>query len=151
MLAKAVLFLLLTPSDDEAARRTLDVAAAAIEAPEPDDDCDDPQTQQRMNFCAALDFGAADAALNAQWELTAAAMKARDIEIDREYDRQPGHHETLLEGQRAWLEYRDAQCRSEGFMMRGGSMQPMIENHCKAYMTELRIQQLRDMAAGAGL
>lgn len=148
MLAKAVLFLLLTPSDDEAARRTLDVAAAAIEAPEPDDDCDDPQTQQRMNFCAALDFGAADAALNAQWELTAAAMKARDTEIDREYDRQPGHYETLIEGQRAWLAYRDAECLSQSFMARGGSMQAMLELHCKAYLTELRTEQLRVLAAG---
>ncbi|HEU4650144.1 MAG TPA: lysozyme inhibitor LprI family protein, partial [Croceibacterium sp.] len=69
---------------------------------------------------------------------------------DRTGDSQPGHYETLLAAQRAWLAYRDAQCRSESFMARGGSMQPMLELQCKAYMTELRIQQLRLLIAGPG-
>ena len=148
VIAAATFLLLLVQPDDEAAQRALDVPTVAEEPPEPDDDCDDPQDQQRMNFCASLDFAAAAAALDAQWELTAAAMKAADAEADREYDRQPSHYETLVEGQRAWLAYRDAQCLAESFAMRGGSMQPLIEYSCKAYMTELRIQQLRDMAAG---
>lgn len=111
-------------------------------------DCEDPQVQQEMNWCAAQDFASSDAALNEQWALTVEAMREADAEVDREYDEQPGYYETLLEGQRAWLALRDAQCRSESFAMRGGSMQPMIENHCKAYMTELRIQQLRELIAG---
>ena len=120
----------------------------ADEPPEPDDDCDDPQDQNRMNFCASLHFGEADAALNEQWELTAAAMREADAEIDREFDRQRGHYETLLQGQRAWLLYRDAQCLSESFMARGGSMQPMLEHFCMTYLTELRTDQLRVLAAG---
>ena len=145
----AVALLLLAQAGDEAvAQNVLDAPTVAEEPPEPDDDCDDPQDQQRMNFCASLDSGAADAALNEQWALTTAAMKAADAEVDSEYDRQPSHYETLVEGQRAWLEYRDAQCLAESFAMRGGSMQPLIEYSCKAYMTELRIQQLREMAAG---
>ncbi|WP_156457500.1 lysozyme inhibitor LprI family protein [Altererythrobacter sp. Root672] len=120
-------------------------AAAATEAL---DDCADPQAQQEMNRCAYLDFQSADAALNEEWATTVAAMKAADAEIDREYDQQPGHYETLLEGQRAWLKYRDAQCLMESFEARGGSMQPMLENFCMTYLTELRIQQLRLMTAG---
>ena len=140
--------LLLLAQPDESAGQGLETVSVAEESPEPDDDCDDPQTQQRMNFCASLHFGAADAALNEQWELTAAAMKEADTEVDREYDRQPGYYETLLEGQRAWLRFRDVQCLAESFVARGGSMQPMLEHFCKAYLTELRTQQLRELAAG---
>src|SRR5688572_11299954 len=130
------------------------IAAAALlllaqaDEAEPDQVCDDPQTQLAMNTCAAMDFNAADAALNEQWAITAREMRDLDDQIDRDEDQQPGHYETLLAGQRAWLAFRDAQCRSESFMARGGSLQPALEFHCKAYMTELRIQQLRDLSAG---
>lgn len=119
-------------------------AAAAEEAI----DCDHAQTQLEMNQCALRDFAASDAELNRQWAETVAVMKARDAEVDRTYDSQPGHYETLLEGQRAWLKFRDAQCLAESFAARGGSMQPMMDSYCKVHVTELRIQQLRDLAAG---
>ena len=127
------------------------IAAAALllfaqaGATEGADECDDPQGQQLMNLCAARDLESAEAALGEQWALTAAAMKDADAESD---DAQPGHYATLLEGQQAWRKYRDAQCLSESFEARGGSMQPMLELQCKAYMTELRIQQLRLLIAG---
>lgn len=124
------------------------LAQASASAAEDEIDCDYPQYQIEMNLCAARDFESADAALNAQWVETAARMRELDAEVDGEHDKQPGHFETLLEGQRAWLKFRDAQCLSESFMARGGSMQPMLVSQCKAYMTELRTQQLRDLAAG---
>jgi uncharacterized protein YecT (DUF1311 family) len=113
-----------------------------------DAECDDPQYQVQMNLCAVREFGAADAELNRQWAETSARMKALDVEIGREHDKQPGYFDTLLEGQRAWLKFRDAQCLSESFMARGGSMQPMLDSQCKTYLTELRIEQLRVLAAG---
>lgn len=122
--------------------------AQAAPATEEDIDCDHAQYQIEMNLCAVRDFEASDAALNAQWGETSARMKALDAEIDREHDKQPGYFETLLDGQRAWLAFRDAQCLSESFMARGGSMQPMMISQCKTYLTELRTQQLRDLAAG---
>ena len=130
------------------------IAAAAIllivqaENAEPDQVCDDPQTQLALNTCAGMDFEQADERLNEQWQETVAYMKARDAEIDRTEDSQPGHYETLLAAQRAWLAYRDAHCRSESFMARGGSMQPMLLSQCKAYLTELRTEQLRNLSAG---
>ena len=74
-------------------------------------------------------------------------MKAHDAALDAD-DRQPGYFETLLEGQRAWLKFRDSQCLSESFMARGGSMQPMVDAQCKAYLNDLRTEQLRVLAAG---
>jgi uncharacterized protein YecT (DUF1311 family) len=125
--------------------------AQAASSAEPAIDCDNALTQAEMNLCAARDYESSDAALNEQWAETSARMKALDAEVDREYDKQPGYFETLLEGQRAWLKFRDAQCLSESFMARGGSMQPMLVSQCKTYLTELRIQQLSNLAAGPGL
>jgi uncharacterized protein YecT (DUF1311 family) len=110
-------------------------------------DCDNAQTQADMNLCAARDFKDSDAALNAQWAETSARMKALDAELDREHDKQPGYFETLLDGQRAGLKFRDAQCLSESFMARGGTLQPTLVSQCKTYLTELRIQQLRNLVA----
>lgn len=129
------------------------IAAVALlmlaQAASSDDlDCDEAQTQAEMNLCAVREYEAADAALNQQWTTTVARMRALDAEVDGEHDKQPGHYETLLEGQRAWLRFRDAQCLSESFMARGGSMQPMLDSQCKTYMTVLRTEQLRSLAAG---
>lgn len=98
-----------------------------------------------MNYCAAQDFHAADEALNAQWQLTSAAMKAWDAELDRTYDKAPGYFEILLEGQRGWLKYRDGQCASEGFAFRGGSMEPFIVATCRTRLTKARTAELKDL------
>jgi uncharacterized protein YecT (DUF1311 family) len=112
------------------------------------DPCDDPQTQQAMNACSAREFTAADATLNEQWALTVAEMKDLDRALPEGGDGQPGYYDALLAGQRAWLAYRDAECRSESFFTRGGSLQPTLEMQCKTYLTELRTEQLRVLAAG---
>jgi uncharacterized protein YecT (DUF1311 family) len=129
------------------------IAAAALlllaqaEIAEPDQVCDDPQTQLAMNTCASMEFNAADVELNAQWEATSVVMEARDAGREPG-DQQPGYFETLLAAQRAWQAYRDAECLSQSFMARGGSMQPMLNMQCKTYLTELRTEQLRVLAAG---
>ena len=116
---------------------------AAASPPNPDWNCDDPIAQQEMNWCAAQDFRKADDALNEQWKLTADAMKERDLNVDRTYDKRPGHFDTLLAAQRAWLTYRDQHCASEGYLFRGGSMEPLLVGTCKAKLTRNRTQQLQ--------
>jgi len=115
----------------------------AAAAQEPRVDCDNPQYQVEMNFCAGRDYDAADTELNAQWKLTVAALKARDKTIDRSYDSQPTHYDTLLAAQRAWLTYRDQHCLSESFAARGGSMAPMLHSGCMARLTKERTEQLK--------
>ncbi len=115
----------------------------AAAAQEPEVDCDNPQYQVEMNFCAGRDYAAADTELNAQWKLTVAALKARDKDIDRSYDSQPTHYDTLLAAQRAWLTYRDQHCLSESFAARGGSMAPMLHRGCMARLTKERTEQLK--------
>ena len=115
--------------------------AAAVQQP----NCADPDTQTDMTLCAGRDYKAADAALNAQWKITYAKMKAWDAE-GLSNDGRPGHAPVLLDGQRAWLKYRDAHCVSEGYYARGGSMEPMLVSRCLAELTKKRTEQLRELA-----
>lgn len=115
----------------------------AAAAQDPDVDCENPQYQVEMNLCAGKDYDAADAALNAQYKQTVAALKARDKDIDRSYDSQPTHYDTLLAAQRAWITYRDQHCLSESFAARGGSMAPMLHSGCMARLTKERTEQLK--------
>lgn len=115
--------------------------AAAVSAP----DCNNAMTQLDMNVCAGRRFAAADAEMNRQWKVTAAAMKDRDRNLDRRHDKRSGYFEALLKAQRAWLAYRDAHCISEGYGARGGSMEPMLVSGCKAKLTTDRTGQLREL------
>lgn len=111
----------------------------------PEIDCaSEALPQQHMNYCASLDFHTADAALNAQWTLTADSMKRMDVEYSADDDR-PGYFETLLAAQRAWLAYRDAQCQSEGYTFRGGSMEPFMVATCRTRLTKQRTEELREL------
>lgn len=119
--------------------------AMAAAAQEPEVDCDNAMAQFELNACAYKDYERADAAMNAQWKVTAARMKERDRELDRSTDNRPGFFDTLLAAQRAWLTYRDQHCASEGYAMRGGSAEPMVISGCQTQLTEARIAQLKSL------
>ena len=119
------------------------IAPLILASAEPQWNCANPMAQQEMNYCAAQDFRVADAGLNAQWEKTAAAMKQRDADPDSRRDGRPGYFTTLLSAQRAWIKYRDGHCASEGYLFRGGSMEPLMVSTCKTKLTEDRTQQLK--------
>ncbi len=119
----------------------LALALQAANAPPEDRDCAEPMTQTAMTICATQDYARADAQLNQIWRELRAVAKTAD-----EYpqtDGQPGHWETLLEAQRAWLAYRDAHCRLVGYDARGGSLEPMLVSACKAELTRARTQRMR--------
>ena len=119
------------------------VMALALQAQAREYHCDDPQNQHDMNACAAIDFEAADAELNAAWAAAIAGAREMDAEINREYDQAPTSEAVLREAQRAWIAFRDAHCALEGYAMRGGSAEPLLYNGCRARITEQRTGQLR--------
>lgn len=131
---------------------TLIISVAALllmqsgEAPAPLA-CAGPITQSEMTACAAQDWQEADAELNRQWQNTAAMMRQRDAIYDHSHDRRPGYFDQLLAAQNAWLAYRDAHCVSEGYIARGGSLEPMLVAQCKAALTRERIHQLQSIEA----
>ena len=94
------------------------------------------QTQADMNRHALNDWNRADAAMNAQYRITMAALKRMDA--DPAPDNNPGYAATLLASQRAWITYRDATCVVEGYGFRGGSAEPAERNACEARLTRAR-------------
>jgi len=108
-------------------------------------DCENAMTQADMNECAFRDHQAANAELNAQWQQTSSVMKSRDENFESEYDTRSGYFDTLLEAQRAWLGYRDAHCRSEGYFARGGSLEPLLVTSCMTHLTRLRTAELEEL------
>lgn len=108
-------------------------------------ECAKPVTQQAMNYCAALEWEEADAELNRQWRETATEMRRLD-QVAAPDDGRSGYFDQLLSGQRAWLVYRDHHCASQGYLARGGSMEPLLIATCKTDLTRARTVQLRELA-----
>jgi uncharacterized protein YecT (DUF1311 family) len=105
--------------------------------------CHDPQTPADFNACAALDFAAAPAELTRVWARAIAGARRGDAELDREFDRRPTEEARLREAQRAWIVFRDAHCTVQGYQeARGGSMEPLVFEGCRAQLTRERIEQL---------
>lgn len=124
----------------------------AAEPPVPDWNCHDPIAQQEMNWCAARDYEVADERLNAQWAITIEVMKRRDAEWAEvgSNDTRLGYTRSLLEAQRAWLRYREAHCRVDGYIARGGTLEPLLVSTCKARLTQMRTEELKALVEVEG-
>ncbi|MEE4154398.1 MAG: lysozyme inhibitor LprI family protein [Erythrobacter sp.] len=129
------------------------ILAGLAQQPPPvaDWNCEDPTRQQEMNWCAAREFEEADAALNEAWSRARARTRAQDADYasyQPEGDERPGHFASLLEAQRAWLTFRDAHCRIDGYTARGGTLEPLLVSTCKTALTKARTDQLEAIAQG---
>jgi uncharacterized protein YecT (DUF1311 family) len=87
-----------------------------------------PQTA--LNECAAADFRAADARLNAAYRA-----------ITRRLTDDPARR-SLVEAQRAWIRFRDAECEFDTKGYEGGSIRPMLFSECQERVTEQRTADL---------
>jgi len=122
---------------------SLMMAGALLGAQEPD--CNNAEFQAEMNRCAYLDFEAADRELNQLWPQVIASARAADAEIDRTNDQAPTSEQALRNAQRAWITFRDEHCTYEGHEARGGSMETMLYEGCRATLTRQRVAQLRGL------
>lgn len=117
--------------------------------PECNQEAADRGIQIEMNICANREFLIADEELNRQWPITREYMQRRDADFaeyaDTSRDDRPGYVDALLEAQRAWIAYRDAHCRSEGYSARGGSLEPLLISICKTALTSARTNALREL------
>lgn len=109
--------------------------------------CEDAVSQTEMTVCAEQEYQAADEKLNEQWGTTKNAVAEWDANLD---EAARGGVESLLKSQRAWIQYRDGQCDTEGFSVRGGSLEPAIVNLCLADLTRKRTEELADLINGFG-
>lgn len=107
-------------------------------------DCDNSDGQLENTECVAREFRSADAELNRQWPgwLDHARAADRDFSGRREG---PGYEQVLRDAQRAWIAFRDANCRYDAYSQaRGGTLEPLIYENCRLRMTRDRIRQLAD-------
>lgn len=88
-------------------------------------------SQSEMDECASRQLTSSDAKLNADYRKTLACLKPFD-----------GHEKRLVGAQRAWLLFRDMECKFQGSASESGSVQPMIISLCLKKVTEDRIKQL---------
>jgi len=97
-----------------------------------DEDCSGQATQLEMNACASRNFDAADAALNAAYR-----------EIVSRLGGDEATRVLLRDAQRAWVTFRDAECRFSTSGVAGGSIHPLIYATCLADVTAARTAILR--------
>ena len=107
-------------------------------------DCANTSVQIEMNLCAEQDWQAADAELNRVYKSVMGEMKAMDQSLPPELQ---GAAQTLRDAQRAWITFRDANCRLAGYPMRGGSAEPLLIYGCLRQMTLDRSAELRALTA----
>ncbi len=103
-------------------------------------DCTAPRNQSEMNICAHLDYQAADGDLNFDYRMARDEMRNLDSRLSTEL---LGAEKALLNAQRSWIKYRDQACQAEGFIVRGGSMGPLVVSSCLARLTRQRSEDLR--------
>ena len=92
------------------------------------DVCDDPRDQASLSACAARELQAADAELNRQFR-----------QIERLLDEDADGRELFVAAQRAWIDFRDAECAFRASGVAGGSIYPMIHANCLTSLTRARL------------
>ena len=103
-----------------------------------------------MDRCADFQFKQADARLNRVYR---SALKYMTDDLAQAHERgdktQIQYEQTamssLKEAERAWLSYRDIQCKAAGQQYEGGSMAHMIYSQCLATLTQHRIADLKSV------
>ncbi|MBA3911804.1 MAG: hypothetical protein C0524_18490 [Rhodobacter sp.] len=107
-------------------------------------DCANTMVQYELNICAEMDWQEADDDLNRAYKEVMAEMKAMDTNLPPELQ---GAEDALRSAQRAWIDYRDANCSTAGFQMRGGSAERLVVYGCLRQMTLERTEELRALVA----
>ncbi len=109
-----------------------------------------PASQRQMNDCAAFEYRRADTRLNNVYRKAMEYMTDDQARAEKRGDQQQIEYEktsvgSLKQADRAWLTYRDLQCKAAGQQYEGGSMRPMIEWQCMTTLTEHRIADLKSI------
>jgi len=108
-------------------------------------DCANAATTVEINFCAEKDFDAADKDLNAAYAAALASTKTRDL--DKPYDAK-SFEAAMRESQRAWLAYRDADCKDlVAQEWTGGTGAAAAILGCMTEKTAQRTKELRERFA----
>jgi uncharacterized protein YecT (DUF1311 family) len=90
------------------------------------------QTQRGLDACAGAARDKADAALNAVYKQIVARLNDDGAKTKR-----------LIEAEKAWIAFRDAECAFANSDTEGGSIHSMEVTLCEEKLTTTRTQELR--------
>jgi uncharacterized protein YecT (DUF1311 family) len=110
----------------------LALAALATGSPARADDCATAGTQYAMDQCAEQSFKETDAELNALYRQITVRLTANQQTT-----------QSLVSAQKAWLLFRDAECKFVASASEGGSVHPMIVTGCLDHETAKRVDELK--------
>lgn len=96
------------------------------------DDCDNAMTQAAMNECSDKAYKASDAELNKLY---------RQVDERLKDDADP--RRLLISAQRAWVNFRDAECKFSTSRSSGGSIHPMVVSMCLDDLTKKRVEDFK--------
>ncbi|WP_319531829.1 lysozyme inhibitor LprI family protein [uncultured Cohaesibacter sp.] len=102
----------------------------AAHATDPQINCKAPSDTASMLHCAAVALETADTELNAIYKRLISLKDEQGQEI-------------LRKAERAWIEFRDADCSLAADLFRGGSLEPVVFLDCRAAMTAERVKLLQ--------
>ncbi|VVN11796.1 lysozyme inhibitor LprI family protein [Pseudomonas fluorescens] len=95
-------------------------------------DCANASAQATMNQCAGQEFKAADKELNTLYQQITGRLKDN-----------PDGKKLLVSAQRAWLGFRDAECKFSSSGVTGGSVYPWVYSSCLTGVTKVRVEALK--------
>jgi len=109
-----------------------------------------PVSQRQINDCAAFQYRQTDAHLNTVYRkalqyMTDDLARGQKVGDQRQIEYEQTAIASLKEAERAWLSYRDIQCKAAGQQYDGGSMSPMIYSQCLATLTEHRVADVKSI------
>ncbi len=90
------------------------------------------ETQLEMNEKAHIKAVQADTELNSIYKQLIEKLTVKE-------------KANMLQAQRAWIRFRDAQCRFEWQTYEGGSIAPLNFSECFARMTRARTKELKEL------
>jgi uncharacterized protein YecT (DUF1311 family) len=96
-------------------------------------DCDNATDQATMNQCAAQQHKTADKELNALYQQITHRLKSN-----------PDSQKLMVGAQRAWIAFRDAECKFSASGVEGGSVYPLIYSTCITELTKARIETFKN-------
>jgi uncharacterized protein YecT (DUF1311 family) len=104
--------------------------------------CEDAKNTVEMNVCADKDFAAADAKLNGVYKTVIEHIA--DSDLEQPYDRK-SWDEAMRVSQRAWVAFRDADCKGAVPMeWSGGTGTSAAVAGCMAQKTLTRTKDLQE-------
>ena len=116
------------------------IAIQCMEVPE-------GQTTVGMMQCALAEAEAWDVLLNRYYKQARALAREMDAADRADFPEFAVRAETLLDAQRAWITFRDANCTAQYAQWGPGTLRQIIGADCQLEMTALRTISLYDYGA----